>query len=75
MSCRVIGRGLELFALNALVTRARELGAETIVGRYEPTAKNGLVRGLFPSLGFTPRADGAYVLRVADYTAKVCEIR
>lgn len=75
MSCRVIGRGLELFALNALVVRSRELGIETIVGRYEPTAKNGLVRELFPSLGFTPRSDGAYVLRVADYVAKACEIR
>lgn len=74
MSCRVIGRGLEVFALNAFVARARQAGVKTIIGRYEPTAKNALVRDLFPSLGFTARGDGSYALAVETYRNQPCEI-
>ena len=67
MSCRVIGRGVECFAFNELVERARTLGVKTIVGRYEPTAKNGLVKDIYPKFGFVAAEDGCYRLSVDGY--------
>ena len=52
MSCRVLGRGVEKAALAILIDEARRLNVKTIVGRYYPTSKNGMVRDLYPSLGF-----------------------
>ena len=43
---------------------ARELGAETIVGEYLPTPKNGVVANLYSSLGFVPSGDGRWTLDV-----------
>lgn len=40
MSCRVIGRGLEDFILNDIVSYAQSIGAEKIRGIYIPTKKN-----------------------------------
>ena len=67
MSCRVIGRGVERFAFNQFVVRARELGVKTIIGRYEPTAKNGLVKDLYPKFGFVASVDGSWELDVDEY--------
>jgi predicted enzyme involved in methoxymalonyl-ACP biosynthesis len=39
--------------LNSIVAQARERGLKRIVGEYIPTAKNGLVRDHYQSLGFT----------------------
>lgn len=64
MSCRAIGRGLELFAFNRLVAKAKALGLKTLVGRYLPTARNGLVKNLYPQLGFQARTDGAWTIDV-----------
>lgn len=61
MSCRVLGRGVEQACLNMLAESARAKGATRLVGLYRPTEKNGLVRDLYPRLGFTElgdRADG-----------------
>jgi FkbH-like protein len=52
MSCRVLGRGVEKATLSILLKEARRLGLKTIVGRYYKTAKNGMVRDLYASLGF-----------------------
>ena len=52
MSCRVLGRGMEQATLNLLVDGARALGAETLLGRYRPTAKNGMVSEHYARLGF-----------------------
>jgi len=53
MSCRVFGRGVEKMLCNYVVDRARELGIERIRGFYLPTAKNGLVRDHYSSMGFS----------------------
>ncbi|HTB63224.1 MAG TPA: HAD-IIIC family phosphatase [Opitutales bacterium] len=53
MSCRVIGRGLEDLMFNELVSAARSQGVRRLRGIYLPTAKNNLVAGLLPGLGFT----------------------
>jgi FkbH-like protein len=52
MSCRVIGRTAERAMLGALARAARARGCTALRGTYVPTAKNGLVRELYPSLGF-----------------------
>ena len=62
MSCRVLGRGLERFALNALAAAARAKGAARLVGEYLPTPKNARVATLLPSLGFAPLPDGRLAL-------------
>jgi FkbH-like protein len=53
MSCRVLKRGVEQFLLNHLVEIARSHGRSALRGEYIPTAKNGLVRDHYSSLGFT----------------------
>jgi len=52
MSCRVLGRCVEEAMLQCLVAQARLKGITEIVGRYIPTARNGLVRDHFAKLGF-----------------------
>lgn len=53
MSCRVLGRKAEEAILADVAARARALGAHRLIGEYRPTAKNALVRELYPQLGFT----------------------
>jgi FkbH-like protein len=52
MSCRVLGRKVEEAILADVAARARALGARRLIGEYRPTAKNALVRELYPRLGF-----------------------
>ncbi len=75
MSCRVVQRGLELFALNTLVARLKAAGVTHLVGTYIPTAKNGLVASLYTDLGFEPCADGSFVLPLDTYRPKETFIR
>jgi FkbH-like protein len=66
MSCRVLGRKVEDAILADLAVQARALGARRLIGEYIATAKNELVGGLYPRLGFSEleSRDGAarYVL-------------
>lgn len=57
MSCRVIGRTLEATVLQELCSAAAARGCSTLRGLYIPTAKNDLVRDLFPRLGFEPAGE------------------
>ena len=52
MSCRVIGRTAEQYMLDALLTRAKQLGYARVTGEYIPTKKNTLVADLYDRLGF-----------------------
>lgn len=66
LSCRVIGREVELFMLRDLIQCARAAGAECVIARYIATAKNGLVANLLPKLGFAEAAGhGTFTLNVA----------
>lgn len=53
MSCRVLGRSIEQAVLSGLVEAIRARGGQRLVGRYLPTAKNGLVADHYGKLGFT----------------------
>ena len=59
MSCRVLARGVEQFAMNFLADEARTRGIERIRARYVPTAKNGMVKHLFGGLGFQRVSESA----------------
>jgi FkbH-like protein len=56
MSCRVLGRQVEMECLNVLVRKAKSLGVIELVGEYIPTAKNDIVREHYPKLTFQPLA-------------------
>jgi FkbH-like protein len=53
MSCRVLGRHVEEACLNILAERCAALGVTTLLGTYSPTEKNGMVREMYSTLGFT----------------------
>jgi FkbH-like protein len=83
MSCRVLKRGVENHLMNHVVEAARALGAQELRGVYIPTAKNVLVRDLYPSLGFRPVEDPVdgdpegttrWVLALDEYTPFAVQI-
>ena len=49
MSCRVLNRTVEQAVFAWIAAQAAD---RDVIGEYLPTEKNGLVRGLFRSLGF-----------------------
>jgi FkbH-like protein len=53
MSCRVLGRKVEVAVLQELLAQARARGIRRLVGRYLPTEKNKLVEDHYAKLGFT----------------------
>jgi FkbH-like protein len=63
MSCRVLGRTMEEFIANEIQAAAQARGCTRIIGRYRPSAKNGLVAGLYARLGFEALADDGAVTR------------
>lgn len=53
MSCRVLKREMEDAMMNALVEEAKKRGINKIIGHYYPTAKNGLVKDFYGTMGYT----------------------
>lgn len=62
MSCRVLGRGVELGTIGWLARRARDSGAVAVKGRYVPSGRNEVAAGFWEKAGFTSAEDGEYVL-------------
>lgn len=54
VSCRALRRGVEDALLAAAQREARGLGANTLIGRYVPTARNAQTADLYPRLKFRP---------------------
>jgi FkbH-like protein len=79
MSCRVLKRQVEELTLNEIARVARERGCNEVIGLYKPTAKNGMVRGLYPQLGFVPvelkEDSSTYALDVAKYVENATKIK
>ncbi len=73
MSCRVIGRKIEDFMFNALLTAAQSARIRRITAEYIPTPKNGLVSELLTGYGFQSVDGTTYSLNPA--TAKARELR
>ena len=81
MSCRVFGRDLEFEAMNIAVETARRRGVRAFRANYIPTKKNGVIRDLYPRLGFTrvnaeTPADGTiqWHLNLAEYVGRKTHI-
>jgi FkbH-like protein len=84
MSCRVLKRDMEQAMLDAVVARSRARGIRRIVGNFIPTAKNGMVKGFYATLGFAliensdpalPEGSTTWQLEVAGYTQQNTHIR
>lgn len=58
MSCRVLKRRVEEATLDVLAAEAKRMGARFLIGEYQPTAKNGMVRDHYKILGFDPDGSG-----------------
>jgi FkbH-like protein len=52
MSCRVLKRGVEEEVTNEIVRLARTRSCRAVRGVYIPSAKNGMVKDLYPRMGF-----------------------
>lgn len=77
MSCRVLKRGMENFALNTIVDYACANGFKKIIGEYIPTLKNGMVKEHYPNLGFDVVAEAEtakWLLNVDNYQKRECYI-
>ena len=75
MSCRVLQRGVESFAMNNIFAYARSLGARRVVGHFIPTAKNDMVKDFFRNFGFEKVQDNGaagskWALAVDAYRAR-----
>lgn len=57
MSCRVLKRGMESAMMDMLVKRSLERGITVIRGYYYPTAKNGMVKDFYDTMGFTKESE------------------
>jgi FkbH-like protein len=57
MSCRVLKRQVEEVVVNEMVRLAAERGCARLRGLYLPTAKNAMVRDLYPRMGFAPAGE------------------
>ncbi|MFI1304803.1 HAD-IIIC family phosphatase [Streptomyces sioyaensis] len=63
LSCRVLGRGVELAIAGWLADRARTAGAATLQGRFVPSGRNGVAGEFWAKAGFTPtEGDGVFEL-------------
>ncbi|MPN14410.1 hypothetical protein SDC9_161737 [bioreactor metagenome] len=67
MSCRVLKRGMEEFIINSIVTLAQTHGYSKISAEYIPTAKNLMVKDIYPEMGFTIIGENKYTMDVKDY--------
>jgi FkbH-like protein len=52
MSCRALGRGIELAFISRVVSVAFVRGATSVRGNFVPTAKNALCNGFYEKAGF-----------------------
>jgi FkbH-like protein len=71
MSCRVLKRQVEEEVVNQIVRLAQEMNCARVTGKYIRTAKNEMVRDLYPRMGFRPISlsedEAEYELITADY--------
>jgi FkbH-like protein len=74
MSCRVLKRGMENFALNTIANFAKSSGFKHLKGEYLPTAKNGIVKDHYKNLGFVENP-GYWLLDIGCYVNKKCFIK
>jgi FkbH-like protein len=80
MSCRVLQRGVEQFAMNKIFEFAQRGNYKSVAGCYIPTAKNAMVENFYAQFGFTrdPNACGPetrWSLEASQYVPRKVFIR
>jgi FkbH-like protein len=80
MSCRVLQRGVEQFAMNRIFELARQGNYRRVLGRYIPTAKNVMVEGFYRQFEFVETPDDSgegtlWCLEVERYVPREVFIR
>jgi FkbH-like protein len=58
MSCRVLGRGVEVTTMRVLADAARGLGFRRVVGEFLPSGRNAVAEKAFAKSGFTASDQG-----------------
>jgi FkbH-like protein len=59
VSCRVLGKNVELALFDDIAVWARQRGCTHLRGRFIPTAKNALCAEFYPKCGLKPMPDDA----------------
>jgi FkbH-like protein len=74
LSCRVLGRRVEEFMSQCLLSAARAEGATTVSGEYIPTEKNALVSDFYSRMGFESQVgpERRYVFSMACSPIPAC---
>ena len=71
MSCRVLGRRVELAALQDIISNTKKAGVNKLIGKYIPTSRNIIVKDHYKKLGFTKISDDEEIetweLDIANY--------
>ncbi|MCK1468511.1 HAD family hydrolase [Bradyrhizobium sp. CW10] len=79
MSCRVLKRQVEDEIMNEIFRLAELAGCARVRGVYLPTAKNGIVAGIYEAFGFVRTEDSAarkeFELEVGKYQVHSTKIR
>lgn len=74
MSCRVLGRTIETFFLDYIITAARRDGVRYVIGEFIPTSKNEIARDFYAQAGFHLEDVGErgnrWVLDLSTYTSR-----
>ena len=66
LSCRVLGRGIELAAIDWVCGQAAAAGAGTLEGRFVPSAKNSAAADFWRRAGFTATDSEVFHLNLQD---------
>lgn len=79
LSCRILGKGIEIAFLKKILSLLAAAGFETITARYLPTAKNVQVKNLWDKAGFAciqEAEDGSkdYSLALRDADMEIKEL-
>ena len=75
MSCRVLKRDMEYAMMDRLVQEGDQRNVQNLIGHYYPTAKNGMVKEFYGSMGFTKTQEdeagnSRWEMAVESYKAK-----
>jgi FkbH-like protein len=68
LSCRVLGRGVEIAAVHWIAAKARAAGAKTLRGRFVPSGRNTVCADLWTRCGFKEIEDGVFDLDLGANT-------
>jgi predicted enzyme involved in methoxymalonyl-ACP biosynthesis len=79
MSCRVLGRRVELAALQEIINQAQRFGASKLLGTYIATPRNIIVKDHYKKLGFkkvfSDEVIETWELDIIDYTFQELPIK